>query len=211
MFGRLKIGDAKYTSGTDNVTPRGTIEGAVLTSNLAPKYLEAVKNDRVFIYTMLSQAIVLSATGGGHITIINPVGSGRLFVPLALRIAWISTAFTAHALAWAVTRNSGTGAATAAPILTATLVAQVNARMGANLNNTSKMLFSPTTNTFTAAPTVFAATGLGTVVTATDTALNVTYDGEIVMEPNTALSLVATVTSGVALVTTTIWGYEPDV
>lgn len=211
MFGRLRVGPAKYTDGTDNVTPRGTNEGAVLTSSLSPRYLEAVKADRVFIYTILSQAIILTATTGGHPTIINPIGSGRYFVPLALRIAWISTAYTAGALAWAITRNSGTGAATAAPILTATLVAQVNARLGVNIGNTSKMLWSPTTNTFTAAPVVFAATGIGHVVAATDTADNVTYDGEIVIEPGNAISLVYTVTSMTSLVSTTIWGYEPDV
>ena len=210
MFCRLKIGVAKYTDGTDNVTPRGTTEGAVLTANMGPKYLEAVKNDRVFIYTMLSQALILSATSGGHPTIINPIGSGRLFVPLALRIAWISTAYTAGAVAWALTRNSGTGAATAAPILTATLVAQINARMGVNTNNTSKMLWSPTTNTFTAAPTVVAAAGISHIVTATDSADYATYDGELVLEPGNALSLVYTVTTATSLVSTTIWGYEPD-
>ena len=211
MFGRLRVGVASYPVGMDNVTPRGTTEGAVLTANMGPIYLEALKNDRVFIYTILSQALILSATTGGHPTIINPIGSGRLFVPLALRIAWISTAYTAGAVAWALTRNSGTGAATAAPILTATLVAQINARMGVNVNNNSKMLWSPTTNTFTAAPVVVAAAGIGHQVTATDTGDYQTYDGEFAIEPGNALSLVYTVTSATALVSTTIWGYEPDV
>lgn len=211
MFGRLRVGPASYADGTDNVTPRGTKEGAVLTSNMGPMYLEAVKNDRVFIYTILSQAIILSATTGGHPTIMNPVGSGRYFVPLALRIAWISTAYTAGALAWAVTRNIGGGAATAAPIPTATIVAQINAKVGPGTANASKMLWSPTTNTFTAAPTVFAAAGIGHVVTATDTIDYAIYNGEIVMEPGTAISLVYTVTTMTSLVSTTIWGYEPDV
>ena len=214
MFGRLKVAGNSplaYAKGSENVSPTGTIEGATMVANWGPKYYEMVKQDRVFIYTILSQAIILSATTGGHPTIINPVGSGRNFVPLALRIAWISTAYTAGAVAWALTRNSGTGAATAAPILTATLVAQINARMGQNLNNTSKMLWSPTTNTFTAAPVVVAAAGIGHVVTATDTSDNVVYNGEMVLEHGNALSLVYTVTTMTSLVTTTIWGYEPDV
>ena len=173
--------------------------------------MQAVKSDRMFIYTILSQALILAATGGGHPTIINPTGSGRLFVPIALRIAWISTAYTAHGLAWAIVRNSGGGAATGAPVLTATAVAQVNARAGVNINNTSRMIWSPTTNTFTAAPVVFAASGLSRVVTTADTLENVTYDGELCIEPGNTLCLVATVTSMVALVSTTIWGYEPDV
>ncbi len=214
MFGRLRVVSAApsaYAKGSENVSPSGTIEGAVLASNWGAKYYEMVKADRVFIYTMLSQALILSATGGGHPTIINPIGSGRNFVPLALRIAWISTAYTAGAVAWALTRNSGTGAATAAPILTATLVAQINARLGTSTNNSSKMLWSPTTNTFTAAPTVIAASGIGHVVTATDTSDVALYDGEMVLEPGNALSLVYTVTTMTSLVTTTIWGYEPDV
>lgn len=211
MFGRLRVGTASYPDGTDNVTPRGVKEGAVLTANLAPKYFEMVKNDRVYIYTMLSQALLLTGGGVGNPTIINPVGSGRLFVPLALRVAWISTAYTAGALAWALTRNVGGGAATGGVIATATLVAQVSAKLGPGTANNSKMLWSPTTNTFAVAPTVFAATGIGHQVTATDTIDYATYDGEIVMEPGTALSLVYTVTTATALTTFSIWGYEPDV
>ncbi len=207
----MSIGPSPVFDGNQNVSPRGGRNSEVMVSQYAPPYYEAVRTDRVFVYTILSQAIILSATTGGHPTILNPSSSGRNFVPLALRIAWISTAFTAGAFAWALTRNSGNGAATAAPVLTATLVAQINARMGVNLNNNSKMLWSPTTNTFTAAPTVVAATGLGTVVTATDTALNVSYNGEFYMEPGNALSLVYTVTTATSLVSTTIWGYEPDV
>ena len=214
MFGRLKVmgaAPAAYAKGSENISPTGTVEGAVLVSGYSPAYYEAVKADRVFIYTILSQALIISATTGGHPTILNPSGSGRNFVPLALRVAWISTAYTAGALAWAITRNAGAGAATAAPVATATIVAQVNARVGIGTSNTSKMLWSPTTNTFTAAPTVFAATGIGHVVTATDTADYATYNGEIVIEPGNALSLVYTVTTMTSLVTTTIWGYEPDI
>ena len=210
MFGRLKVGRVSYGDGLDNVTPRGTREGASLVALMGPKYLEGLRDDRIFVYTILSQALIITATTGGHPTIINPTGSGRLFIPLALRIAWISTAYTAHGLAFALTRNSGTGAATAAPILTATLVAQISAKMGPNTANSSRMLWSPTTNTFTAAPTVVMAAGLSAIVTATDTAHYVTYDGEWGLEPGAAISLVATVTTATSLVSTTIVGYEPD-
>lgn len=210
MFGRLKIGPAAYSNGMDNIVPRGSREGAVVAANMGPKYLEMVRDDRVFAYTILSQALILTATTGGHPTIINPAGSGRLFVPLALRVAWISTAYTAGALAWAVTRNAGVGAATAGAILTATLVAQVSAKVSANTGNNSKMLWSPTTNTFTAAPVVTFAAGIGHVLTAVDTADYATYDGEIVIAPGNSISLVYTVTTMTALVSTTIWGYEPD-
>ena len=211
MFGRLKVGSASYSDGADNITPRGSREGAVVVATMGPKYLQALRDDRIFVYTILSQALILTATTGGHPTIINPIGSGRLFIPIALRVAWISTAYTAGALAWALTRNSGTGAATAAPILTATTVAQISARMGVNTGNTSKMLWSPTTNTFTAAPVVVAAAGIGHVLTAVDTLDYATYDGEFGIEPGNALSLVYTVTTMTSLVSTTIWGYEPDV
>ena len=211
MFGRLRVGSASYSEGSDNVTPRGSREGAVVVATMGPKYMQALRDDRIFVYTMLSQALILSATTGGHPTVINPIGSGRLFVPLALRIAWISTAYTAGAVAWALTRNSGTGAATAAPILTATLVAQISAKMGVNTGNTSKMLWSPTTNTFTVAPVVVAAAGISHPLTNVDTADYATYDGEFAIEPGNALSVVYTVTTMTSLVSSTIWGYEPDV
>lgn len=179
MFGRLTIGSGKFGNGAENVTPRGSNEGATLVATMGPKYLQALRDDRIFMYTILSQALILTATTGGHPTILNPTNSGRLFIPLALRIAWISTAYTAGAVAWALTRNSGTGAATAAPVLTATLVAQVSARMGANTGNTSKMLWSPTTNTFTAAPVVVAAAGISHPLTNVDTEDYATYDGEL--------------------------------
>ncbi len=213
MFGRLKVmgaAPASYAKGSENISPTGSIEGAVLVSLYSPAYYEAVKADRVFIYNMLSQAILLSATTGNVPTIVNPASSGRNFVPLALRVAWISTAYTAGALAWAISRNVGSTFGTGAPIPTLTQVAQINARVGVNTNNTSKMIWSPTTNTFTAAPVVFAATGIGHVLTAVDTVDNVVYNGEIVIEPGNALSLVYTVTTMTSLVTTTIWGYEPD-
>ncbi len=214
MFGRLKVMSGtpnSYARGAENVSPSGTVEGAVLVSQFSPSYYEAVKADRVFIYTILSQAILLTATTGNVPTIINPASSGRNFVPLALRVAWISTAYTAGALAWAISRNVGSTFGTGAPIVTATMVAQINARVGVNTNNTSKMMWSPSTNTFTAAPVVFAATGIGHVLTAVDTSDNVVYNGEIVIEPGNALSLVYTVTTMTSLVSTTIWGYEPDV
>ena len=214
MFGRLRVmgtTPAAYAKGSENVSPSGTVEGAVLVSQFSPQYYEAVKADRVFIYTILSQAILLSATTGNVPTIVNPSSSGRNLVPLALRVAWISTAYTAGALAWAISRNVGNTFATGAPIPTMTQVAQINARVGVNTNNTSKMIWAPTTITFTAAPVVFAATGIGHVLTAVDTVDSAVYNGEIVIEPGNALSLVYTVTTMTSLVSTTIWAYEPDV
>jgi hypothetical protein len=161
----------------------------------------------LFVYQMPSQALLLPATTGGHPTLINPASSGKVFIPTALRLSYISGTITVGSVVLAETLNVGGGAATGAPILTATLVAGKSARRGAGAQST--MQWSPSANTFTAAPTVLSGTDINvSVVTAEVSASTMFFDGSLVFEPGTALSICYTVTTSTALFFATLWGVE---
>ena len=179
----------------------------------APLYGLA-KQGNIFTYYIASQALILSATTGGHPTIINPIGSGKDFVPLAIRVGFTSGTTVIGSVLLAETLNVGGGAATAAPVATATLV-QTSIRNAYRQGGTAKssvMQWSPTTNTFTAAPSVIcpvlnmgaaAPTGTGTY--------EATLDGSLVFAPGTAMSVVYSVTTSTALFHLTIIGAEVPV
>lgn len=164
-----------------------------------------------FLYHVPAQALLLSATTGGHPTLFNPSGSGKTFIPIALRACFVSGTTVIGSVLLAETLNAGSAAATASPILTATLVAAKSARRGAGL--TSVMQWSPTTNTFTAAPTVIAASGLnfGAAAPTGTGVYEARFDGALAFDPGTALSIVYSVTTSTALFQITLFGLEVPV
>ncbi len=175
----------------------------------AGKYAEYMLKGNLFVYHVPAQALLLSATTGGHPTLINPTGSGRVFVPVALRLCFVSGTTVIGSVLLAETLNAGGGAATGAAIVTATLAAAARtARRGFAGN--SNMQWSPTTNTFTAAPTVIAATGmnLGAASPTGTGEYSVNFDGTLGFEPGTAVSIVYSVTTSTALFQVTMWGIE---
>lgn len=182
--------------------------GELLTGEMSGKHFEHTLRGRMFLYTINSQALLLAATTGGHPTIINPVGSSVLFVPLALRIGFISGTTVIGSVLIAETLSVGGGAATAAPILTATLVTPKNAlRGGGRVNKTQ---WSPTTNTFTAAPTVIMPSGinLGAAAPTGTGTYESRLDGALAFMPGTAMSVVYSVTTSTALFQITVVGLE---
>ena len=150
---------------------------------------------------------MLSATTGGHPTVINPSGSGKIFVPLSIRIGFISGTTVIGAVQLAMTLKVGGGAATGAAIPTATAATPQNALVGAGQN--SVMIWSPTTNTFTAA-TVIAATGinLGAAAPTGTGTYETKFDGSIAFMPGSAMSLVYSVTTSTAFFDVCIIGLE---
>jgi len=211
MFGRLKVGPGRYTDGVENVSPRGGNSGEVMVSQLMPPRLEMALRFQSYIYHVASQAFLLIGGGVGAPTWINPIGSGVLFVPLRLSCSFISGTTTIGSVIWAkqVTSGAGTsGGVTGGNPLTATFVAPIACRV--NSAGSPRVLFSPTTSTWTTAPTAVMATGinLGTAAPIVEGPLVVDYNGEIVCEPGNTLALDYTVTTSTSVWQITVVGAE---
>ncbi len=179
-----------------------------IVENINGRFYEQMLRGNLFLYHTPGQVIKLSATGGGHATVWNPSGSGKLFVPVAIRLSYLSGTTVIGAVLIAETLQAGAQIATAGPLPTATFVAAKPAKRGGN--TASNMLWSPTTNTFTVAPTVIAATGLnlGAVAPSVPGTYETCFDGTLIFEPGTAMSVTYSVTTTTALWFMTIWGLE---
>jgi hypothetical protein len=147
-------------------------------------------------------AIIVPATGGGHPTLWNPSDSGVYVHVRRLEMSYVSGNNAPCAIEWAFVSNTGSAVGTGAPIATATLVASVS-RIGEG--STAKARWSPTTNTFTAAPAFLRPTGLSllTGVAATAVApfaLIAQYSqDDLVLAPGSAISLCNQTTTTTAL------------
>lgn len=182
---------------------------SALVSQFNPGLYELAKNGDLFIYGTPGQALLLSATTGDHPTVINPIGSGKNFVPLGLRISFLSGTTVIGGVLIAQTLNVGGGAATGAAVTDATLVAAKGAYVGGGTQKTSVMQWSPTTNSFTAAPTVIsAALNLGAAAPTGTGNYETQFDGSLVFAPGTAMSITYSVTTSTALFFVTLIGAE---
>jgi hypothetical protein len=121
----------------------------------------------------------------------------------------VSGANAPGAIEWAATKNTGSAVATGAPIATLTRVAPEAGLLGGAVNNVG--VWSPTTNTFTAAPVFCKSAGLSlfTGVAATAVApfrLSAEYDGDFAVAPGCAISLCTQAATTTALFqVTVIW------
>lgn len=147
-------------------------------------------------------ALIVPGTTGGHPTLWNPADSDVLVKVCRLELSWVSGNNAPGAVEWAYTLNAGSTHATGAPIATATLVAPVGI-LGEGSDNAAK--WSPTTNTFTAAPVflrpagISLFTGIGTTAVA-PFPLVVSYgEDELVIGPGAAISLCFQTTTTTAL------------
>ena len=146
-------------------------------------------------------ALIVPATTGGHPTLWNPSDSGRLLSIVRLELSYVSGNNAPGALEWAYVTGAGSSVATGAPIATATLVAPVGI-LGDGATNLGR--WSPTTNTFTAAPVFFRGIGYGlksgTAAAVTNgEQIIVRYDGDLVLAPGSALSLCSQAATTTAL------------
>ena len=173
------------------------------------------KKGRLFVATSATGgiALIVSATTGGHPTLWNPQGSGRILSIRKLLLGYVSGNNAPGSLAWNVTESAGNQPATAAAIPTATKVAVVSSMAGGAVD--SKAWWSPTTNTFTAAPVFYrpASLSLFTGVSATAVAPFVwgeEYDGDLNISQGTALSLVTVQATTTSLFRVTVVFEEID-
>ena len=182
---------------------------------LADRNYEASRKGRLLVATSATGGIALiaAATGGGHPTLWNPLGSGRNIKVHSLALGYVSGANAPGSLAWNYTKNAGAHAATGAPIPTATKVDVESALLGGPVD--SKAIWSPTTNTFTAAPTYGRPVQLSlfTGVAATAVAPFIwgeEYDGTLNVAPGHAISLVSQQATTTSLFRVTIVFEEVD-
>ncbi len=206
----LLVGPQNVVDGA-GITGRGGNQGEAITGLMTGQYYEQTMRGRTFLYSVASQALLLSATTGGHPTVFNPAGSGVIFVPVSLCIGFISGTTVIGSANIATTTGAGAGAATGAAILTATAVAAKTAFRGCPTVFASGVIWSPTTNTFTAAPTVEYSTGieLGAVAPSAGSGVySHDFNGRLAYYPGTAMSVVNSVTTSTALFSITIVGIE---
>ncbi len=203
----LVVGEQSVVTG-GGANRRGGFYGQAIGDMLLPRYGEQLLRGRCYIYHVASQALVLAATGGGHPTIFNPSGSGYIWIPLSLSLAFISGTTVISGLVWRKTTDAGSAAGTGLPIVTATLVTPQNALLGGGV--AAHVLWSPTTNSFTAAPAAFCSAGInfGAADPSTGGGEKVDYNGEWGLYPGNAVSLCCTVTTTTALFQITIFGME---
>ena len=196
-------GTVNLADGSRLYSPRQGRQGDTIVSQLHGKYTEAMTRGKVWMATVgvAGIALITTATGGGHPTIWNPLGSGVILSFISLSYNMLSGTCAPGAVGWYVTTSTGAGAATGAPIVTFTEVAPINALVG--FGGTSAAKWSPATNTFTAAPAFYCAADLSTstyVVTAVTPPVSniIYYDGALGLYPGTALSLCATMATTTA-------------
>lgn len=137
-------------------------------------------------------ALIVPATTGGHPTLWNPEGSGVNVHVRALDLSYVSGNNAPTAIEWAAVTNAGSSIGTGAPIVTATLVAPTGV-LGEGADNEAR--WSPTTNTFGAAPSFLRPTGISLFTGVAATAVapfvsQVKYDqGDFVIAPGNAVCL----------------------
>jgi hypothetical protein len=180
----------------------------------AGSYLAAVAG-RLLVATSATGgiAIIAAATAGGHPTLFNPLNSGRIVSVKKLLLGYVSGDNAPTSLAWNITENAGSQAATASAILTATAVAAKSAMAGGLVDQ--KAIWSPTTNTFTAIPAFYRPCGLSlfTGVAATAVAPWMWYehyDDDLLVAPGTAISLVSQAATTTSLFRVTVLFEEVD-
>jgi hypothetical protein len=202
-----QAGEVIITTGQTGATSLDNF-GATITNEANGQYYERNRRGRAFLYSTPAQALLLTNTTGLVPTIHNPSGSGVNFVPLAIRASFVSGTTVIGAALIAQTLNAGSQVGTASAILTGTHVAPVSAYVGGNA--ASAVRFYPTTCTFTAAPTVIAASGLnfGAASPTGTGSYEAKLDGSLIFAPGTAMSLTYSVTTSTALWFWTIYGLE---
>lgn len=181
--------------------------GETVTHEQSGQYFNQALNGQAYVYTIASQALLLSATTGNVPTIWNPAGSGVIFVPTTLTITYISGTLVVGGVVIATTLNAGSAIGTAAPIVTFTQVTPKPAIRGTGFG--SRCLFAPSTCTFTTAPVVEYATNINYNTTALVLANGThNFNGTLAYYPGTAMSVCYTVTTSTALFALTITGIE---
>lgn len=181
----------------------------------AQYYLDTF-NGNVFIGSTASAGVKPPATNATAITyaIWNPLGSGKNIVPLYSTFGFVDTTGAAANLALSYQTGMGAQVATASPVTAATLVAPVNANLGAGVASISK--FAPATLTLASAATFLMSLGLNQLVTTAATTSSpgwtwrFDYNGTLVVPPGVGIFVTSANTAWLSNTDiTTVWAEIP--
>jgi hypothetical protein len=187
-------------------TARAEAYGALVTDSWLGKYATAVRRGMGFSYSSLVTWAALTTTN--QFMIINPPGSGKIFIPARIILGYSSVTNVAGYIGmYQFPVNSIIG--TAASVVSFTAGLTYNLLSGAG--NASKMIFSPTTNVIVGTPTLLrpivslaamaATTAIAPFVTEVD------FEGLVQFVPGTAMILAGNAANAMISMTT-ILGFE---
>lgn len=137
--------------------------GGLLVDVGLPAFAQYVLKNRVYSYSQAAAGVVVNAPGAGADTIwtlINPAGSGRIFLPLKLTVGYVDTTYAAGFLGLYYQNNVGGAYGTGAPIVSFTAATPVSCLVGATAD--SKMWFAPASENLTGASALLTTFGLNT-------------------------------------------------
>ena len=175
------------------------------------RYYADANLGNVFIGTTAVAGVALPAYNATAHTfcVWNPLGSNKNIIPIHLMVGYSDTTGATGNVVISYQNAVGAQVATGAAITAATLVAPLNAKVGAG--NSSIAKFAPATATFAAATSLLMTTGITqTVTTATD-ATNVPvqakhdFDGSLIVPPGTAICVAGNIALLAKFDVTMIW------
>ena len=187
-------------------------DGSLVVSEAHGKFYEQASRGNMYCALSASGGIALIAVAANIPTLWNPLGSGVNLELVRLQLGWVSGACAPVALNWDFLNPAGATVATGAPIASATFITPVNCLVGAG--KVSQAKFAAAAITFTANPAFFMPTGIGIgtgAPTVVPSIISVDYDGQIVLPPGSALSLVAQAGTTTALYQVGMWYVEQAV
>jgi hypothetical protein len=207
-----RVGPARLTDSQEAPLRMGN-SGELITQELNGRYYEQALRGNVYIMSTAAAGIALitTATTGNHPSIWNPAGSGVNFIPIRMTLGYISGNNAPGSLGFYYTLSAGSAIGTAAPVVTWTNVAPVNALIGSSKASLTR--WAPAVNTYVAAPTWFMTNGISLFTGVATTAvapfsLNYEFDGTMVIGPGTVVSLCSLQATTTSLFTVTIIGVE---
>jgi hypothetical protein len=205
----FRVGSQNYPDGVEVPGRQGT-GGDLIKSDLNAKYYEQVNRGNMFIYNVTTAAaLLLPAITGLHPTIWNPTGSGKIFVPVALRLCFVAGATVIGSVVFAWTGNTGAQIAATAPIVAWTDGVSRNANLGSGKASVMRWSAGVTT-TFLAAPLTVAASGInfGALAPTVQSTYELLLDGSLIIPPGNAISICYSVGTSTSTWITTLWGME---
>ena len=165
-----------------------------LVSELHGKYFQQCYRGNVYVASTAVGGVVvpISTTLTPTYSIWNPLGSGKLCVPIVTLIGWSATTAALGTYGWTYTNNTGSAISATAPFVAFGSGTAINCNVGSGKVSQIRTASGGTT-TLVAASTWFRTTGITTLATtvATTTApmwmARDDWDGTCILPPGNAI------------------------
>lgn len=177
----------------DSVQTRLRIDNwnSLMVGQNGPKYLEWVRRGLVFTARPTNAAaLVIFSTATNAPTLWNPLGSGKLIVPIRLQLHPVAIASAVHTgVLLGFKANCGANAGTGAPFPTFTEKAPTNNCPATGKTSLAK--FADNVVTFTTIPAIFQDIGMYQAAAGLPTPPSYDFDGTVALGPGDAMSVLA--------------------